>query len=651
MKKLISLMIAMLLTFSMVGCGNGKENVSEAVGENITIGESVPETESENMEEPEVVENTMEEMYNLFGYAYELQDIVYDESGLNKSDEILGFSLEDAKVNIKSKGIVISIPGNVQDFLNINSAIEWEVDSEIVNAGESVAFTLPIPYSSAVSMMVKNPTDRELSATECVITSISANAREQRVNELDYFDLEFPGGIRIGAPLDSEKVIAEFGECSTAETPDRIEYDWIADNCSLHVNVDKATNLVDWVYVSYFGDDVEYVEPTITQKTPYTSIAENMNVVAVDAQKVADGTNEEVVYYIGNQELRMPCTTQELLDKTGLLLPSEYLSYTVEGSMYMADIPLFNEDGVKCLVIKVLSRNYDPVSDCEVIEVAQAINEFIPQELILTETPQENGQQAYYVKMLEIGDNKIKAISVYRDHTGAELTDAKDAIESAPAVIWETTDLNQAQALIDALTEIGATMDADMLSSEIVEVSEEADNGVAEYEGFLQEVKLFNHAFKTIYVNMYMPMEHLNVATDKNIYRQHLLEQDSYVLIGGQPSMGAPRCEDSENILEFYVEQVYTEFNKIWSAADDFEMEIASKEAMTVNEHSMWKYNGTVKGSTTNGIVKEYPFVAYATTAEDTSIFWLLADDSENKDQMETLEKQAQTMAQSYTIK
>jgi len=581
MKKIFCLMLAMLLTFSMVGCGNSEGDVSEAVGESITIGESVPEEESENMEEPEVVENTMEEMYNLFGYAYELQDIVYDESGLEKSDEILGFSLEDTKVNIKSKGIVISIPGNVQDFLNINSAIEWVVDSEVVNAGDSVAFMLPTPYSSAVSMMVKNPTDRELSAAECVITSISANAREQRVNELDYFDLEFPGGIRIGAPLDSEKVIAEFGECSTAETPDRIEYDWISDSYSLNVNVDKATNLVDWVYVSYFGDDVEYVEPTITQKTPYTSIAENMNVLAVDAQKVADGTNEEVVCYIGNQELRMPCTTQELLDKTGLLLPQEYMSYTVEGNMYMADIPLFNEDGVKCLVIKVLSRNYDSVSDCEVIEVAQAINEFVPQELILTETPQEK----------------------------------------------------------------------DMSSSEIVEESDESDSGVVEYEGFLQEVKLFNHAFKTIYVNMYMPMEHLNVATDKNIYRQHLQEQDSYVLVGGQTSMGAPRCEDSENILEFYVEQVYTEFNKIWSAADEFEMEIASKETMTVNEHSMWKYNGTVKGSTTNGIVKEYPFVAYATTAEDTSIFWLLADDSENKDQMETLEKQAQTMAQSYTIK
>lgn len=193
--------------------------------------------------------------------------------------------------------------------------------------------------------------------------------------------------------------------------------------------------------------------------------------------------------------------------------------------------------------------------------------------------------------------------------------------------------------------------DVDMSGGEIMEETDESDSVEAEYEGFLQEVKLYNQAFQIRKVTMYMPVEYLGVASDKNIYCHYLQEQDSHLLVGGQVSMGAPQCESSDNILEFYEEQVYTEFENSWLVEDKFEMVIDSKEAMDVNGHSMWKYNGTIKGGYMNGIEKEYPFVAYATTAEDSSIFWLLADTSDNKDQMGTLEEQAQTMAQSYTIK
>lgn len=470
----------------------------KAVAETETATETVAESEEpvetvETIEEPKA---EIQAMDNLFDFVYRLQDIVYDESGLEKSEEELGFSLEDSKVSIKTKGVVISIPCNAQDFLNINSAIEWEssnapegwdLTTGTVQPGEHVTIGLPV-LNSAVGVALFNPTDKELKATECVISSISVNATSARCNEIDSFELEFPGGIRIGEELDSEKALAEFGEYYGAESSDRMDYDWLGNDISFRVSVDKNTNLIDRVSVSYYHDDIEYVEPTIMEPTPYTSIAENMNIISVDVQSVADGTNEVITYNVGSNELQLPCTVQEIMDKTDLSLPEQFTYFTVTEGMYTENIPLFNEEGVKCLVLKVYNSNLEVsenVRNCTVIEIAQAENELIPEKDKLqpaladaeAETEAEDDVieaeaaegQIYYVKLLSHNEYKVAAIKVYRDYFESGLAEAKDVIDSVPCVILETMDLELAQEVAAAFEAEGCTIDEDMLSSEITE--------------------------------------------------------------------------------------------------------------------------------------------------------------------------------------
>lgn len=267
-------------------------------------------------------------------------------------------------------------------------------------------------------------------------------------------------------------------------------------------------------------------------------------------------------------------------------------------------------------------------------------------------------EQTYYVKLLSYGDSIVMAIKVYREHIESGLAEAKAAIEAAPCVIMETTDLEKSQAFAAALEAEGAIVDDDMLSSEItmtvgdenVEEGAAASEEISEnFEGYENQITLYNELFKKRTVKMVTPVEYIGVALDIYVHGVHINDGEGYLIIGGQPSMGAPKCEDASNILEFYIEQVYERIDNVASESA-FQFEVTTKEEMTFNEHSMYKYNGVIKKSVSSTKVLEYPFVAYATTAEDTSIYWLLADYSENKDQMELLEKQALTMAESYTV-
>lgn len=87
------------------------------------------------------------------------------------------------------------------------------------------------------------------------------------------------------------------------------------------------------------------------------------------------------------------------------------------------------------------------------------------EEEIEIDEPQET---KYYVDLLDVGDFKIEAIKIYREHTGVGLKEAKDAVDSAPCTILKTTDLEAAEALADALEEIGVTVT-------VTEVSEETE--------------------------------------------------------------------------------------------------------------------------------------------------------------------------------
>lgn len=326
-------------------------------------------------------EASIEEMENIFDFSIRLQDIVYDESGLAKSEEELGLDLESDFVAMKTKGVVINMPCNVQDFININSAIEWDTDAETIQPGGSGSMVFP-GRSLSLYLTLYNPTDKELKITDCMIMSFYVDSWYDRYNELDSFDFEFPGGVKMDAEFDAEKVLAALGECYTVETSTEMEYEWLCDGVSYEVTIDKETNLVEKIYIGYFGSEMAYAEPTITEATPYSSIAENMNAVDVDLQSVIDGTNEVVTYYVGTNEMQLPCTVQEVLDKAGLSLGA-YSSFTLDKGKYITNIPLYNEDGVKCLVLKIYNGDEEMgryLQNCTVYEVAQAVNDLVPEE-------------------------------------------------------------------------------------------------------------------------------------------------------------------------------------------------------------------------------------------------------------------------------
>jgi len=57
------------------------------------------------------------------------------------------------------------------------------------------------------------------------------------------------------------------------------------------------------------------------------------------------------------------------------------------------------------------------------------------------------------------GDNKVKAIKAVRGATGLGLKEAKEVVESVPAVLKEGVSKEEAEALKAELEEIGATVE------------------------------------------------------------------------------------------------------------------------------------------------------------------------------------------------
>lgn len=86
----------------------------------------------------------------------------------------------------------------------------------------------------------------------------------------------------------------------------------------------------------------------------------------------------------------------------------------------------------------------------------------------------EETSQAYYVKLLSVGDNQEKVIEVFMDITNMELLPTTTLIESVPCLVYQTTDLEKANALVSALTEAGATIDENMTDSAISKDNEQA---------------------------------------------------------------------------------------------------------------------------------------------------------------------------------
>ena len=60
------------------------------------------------------------------------------------------------------------------------------------------------------------------------------------------------------------------------------------------------------------------------------------------------------------------------------------------------------------------------------------------------------------VELTEIGPNKVKVIKIVRDYTGLGLKEAKELVDSAPAIIKEGITKAEADDLVAKLAEEGA---------------------------------------------------------------------------------------------------------------------------------------------------------------------------------------------------
>ncbi len=61
------------------------------------------------------------------------------------------------------------------------------------------------------------------------------------------------------------------------------------------------------------------------------------------------------------------------------------------------------------------------------------------------------------VVLTEIGAEKIKVIKVVREHTGLGLKEAKDVVDGAPSKVKEGVSKEEAEKLVAAFKEVGAT--------------------------------------------------------------------------------------------------------------------------------------------------------------------------------------------------
>ena len=100
------------------------------------------------------------------------------------------------------------------------------------------------------------------------------------------------------------------------------------------------------------------------------------------------------------------------------------------------------------------------------------------------ETPDEPEEQfvpitaTYKVILTEVGPEKVKAIKLYRDLTGAGLAEAKTAVESTPCVLLETLHQSAAEQVRADFEAIGSTITVEYGMIELEEIQDAPKNYV-----------------------------------------------------------------------------------------------------------------------------------------------------------------------------
>lgn len=110
-------------------------------------------------------------------------------------------------------------------------------------------------------------------------------------------------------------------------------------------------------------------------------------------------------------------------------------------------------------------------------------------------TEEPVAEHTYKVELMEVGEEKVMAIKLYRDYTGAGLAEAKDAIDNAPCVLLDAVNEDAAKACIDAFEGIGCVLKVYVDGEELITEPEEDDNstddameGVLKFSVYLEDV-------------------------------------------------------------------------------------------------------------------------------------------------------------------
>ena len=72
------------------------------------------------------------------------------------------------------------------------------------------------------------------------------------------------------------------------------------------------------------------------------------------------------------------------------------------------------------------------------------------------DAPQEEEKTEFDVELTEVGANKVKVIKVVREATSLGLKEAKELVDSAPKMVKQGIQKDEAEALKKSLEEVGA---------------------------------------------------------------------------------------------------------------------------------------------------------------------------------------------------
>lgn len=97
------------------------------------------------------------------------------------------------------------------------------------------------------------------------------------------------------------------------------------------------------------------------------------------------------------------------------------------------------------------------LSVMEIVELISAMEEKFGVSAAAVEAAEE--QTEFDVVLASFGENKVAVIKAVRGATGLGLKEAKDLVESAPAVLKEGVNKDEAETLKKSLEEAGASVE------------------------------------------------------------------------------------------------------------------------------------------------------------------------------------------------